>query len=105
MKYKTRKEDVQMDLTYEEIVHMIQTGFDLKFITKDNNIVIDIFAGLTTNEENKKSTIFYCINNNEKTIICDKQFYRKDIEKLEFYNYKTLEQLLDTKEVSLIEIY
>ena len=105
MRYKIKKEKTMINITYEEIIQMIKVGFDLKFVTKNKDIVIDIFAGLTTNETDKKSTICYCINNEEKTIICDISFYRKDIEELEFYNYKTLKELLKSKEVSLVEIY
>ena len=93
------------NMNYEEIIHSIKCGFDLGFKTSDG-ILIDIFAGLTKECERKQSYICYSLAKDNDTItICDKQFYRDEIENMEFYKDRTLKDLLENNEIVLSEIY
>lgn len=106
MNYKQKIRIERSDeMTYEEIVYYIKCGFDFGFKTNDG-ISIDIFAGLTKECERKQSYICYSLIKNNNTItICDKQFYRDEIENMEFYKDKTLKDLLENNEIVLSEVY
>ena len=96
----TKESEGLKQMAYDEFISSVIRGFEFR-IRLDKNIFIDIF---TLND--KTSVICYdLVFKNETINICDKEFLKTDIEKLEVYKYMTFKELFQSKMFEIIKMH
>lgn len=99
--YTIKKESEGLkQMTYNDFISSVTRGFEFR-IHLDKNIFIDIF---TLND--KTSVICYdLVFENEIINICDKEFLKTDIEKLEVYKYMTFKELFQSEMLEIVKMH
>lgn len=96
----TKESEGLKQMTYDDFISSVTRGFEFR-IRLDKNIFIDIF---TLND--KTSVICYdLVFENETINICDKEFLKTDIEKLEVYKYMTFKELFQSKMFEIVKMH
>lgn len=96
----TKESEGLKQMTYNDFISSVTRGFEFR-IHLDKNIFIDIF---TLND--KTSVICYdLVLENEIINICDKEFLKTDIEKLEVYKYMTFKELFQSEMLEIVKMH
>ena len=96
----TKESEGLQQMTYNDFISSVIRGFEFR-IHLDKNIFIDIF---TLND--KTSVICYdLVFENETINICDKEFLKVDIEKLEVYKYMTFKELFQSDMFEIVKMH